>query len=72
MNPRLNRALIAILLLSVGVRVAVALYLGDIVDYRIGVGDWILRAHTGTDVVLKPDQQVFLAISPDQITLIAV
>lgn len=32
MNTRLNRVLIAILLLSVGVRVAVALYLGDIVD----------------------------------------
>src|SRR5512143_4125922 len=29
---KLNRTLIAILLLSVGVRVAVALYLGDIVD----------------------------------------
>lgn len=47
-------------------------YLGDVVDYRIRVGEWILRAHAGTETILKPDQQVFLTISPDQVTLIAV
>jgi len=46
-------------------------YLGDVVDYRIRVGEWTLRAHTGTDTALRPDQRVLLAISPDRITLIA-
>jgi len=53
-------------------RVLRGAYLGDVVDYRIRVGDWILRAHAGTEAILQPDQQVFLAVSPDQITLIAV
>ncbi len=46
-------------------------YLGDIVDYRIQVGNWILRAHTGTDHVLHPGQAVWLAFSPDRVTWIA-
>ena len=46
-------------------------YLGDIVDYRIQVGDWTLRAHTSTDRVLQPGQRVWLAFSPDRVTWIA-
>jgi len=45
-------------------------YLGDIIDYRIQVGDWILRAHTGTDRVLNPGERVWIAFSPDRVTLI--
>jgi iron(III) transport system ATP-binding protein len=46
-------------------------YLGDIIDYRIRVGDWVLRAHTGTDRVLNPNERVWIAFSPDRVTLIA-
>jgi ABC-type Fe3+/spermidine/putrescine transport system ATPase subunit len=46
-------------------------YLGDIIDYRIQAGDWVLRAHTGTDRVLNPDERVWIAFSPDRVTLIA-
>ncbi|MDH7486463.1 MAG: ABC transporter ATP-binding protein [Anaerolineae bacterium] len=53
-------------------RVLRGAYLGDVVDYRIQVGEWILRAHAGTGAILKPDQEVFLTIAPDRITLIAV
>jgi iron(III) transport system ATP-binding protein len=45
-------------------------YLGDIVDYRIQVGDWTLRGHTSTDRVLQPGQRVWLAFSPDRVTWI--
>ncbi len=45
-------------------------YLGDIIDYRIKVGEWILRAHLGTDKALKPDQRIWVAFSPEQVTLI--
>jgi iron(III) transport system ATP-binding protein len=45
-------------------------YLGDIIDYRIQVSDWILRAHAGTDRVLNPDERVWVAFSPDRVTLI--
>ena len=47
-----------------------AAYLGDIIDYRIKVGDWVLRAHTGTDRVLNPGEKVLIAFSPEQATLI--
>lgn len=46
-------------------------YLGDIIDYRIQVGNWVLRAHTGTDRVLNPGERVWVAFSPDRVTLIA-
>jgi len=52
-------------------RVVRGAYLGDIIDYRIQVGDWVLRAHTGTDRVLNPDERVWVAFSPDCVTLIA-
>jgi iron(III) transport system ATP-binding protein len=45
-------------------------YLGDIIDYRIKVGEWILRAHLGTDRALKPNQRIWVAFSPEQVTLI--
>jgi iron(III) transport system ATP-binding protein len=47
-------------------------YLGDIIDYRIQVGNWTLRAHTPTDRVLSPGQVVWLAFSPERVTWIAV
>ncbi|MDW8099039.1 MAG: ABC transporter ATP-binding protein [Anaerolineae bacterium] len=46
-------------------------YLGDMIDYRIQIGNWILRAHTGTDRVLNPGERVWIAFSPDRVTLIA-
>ncbi len=45
-------------------------YLGDIIDYRIKVGDWVLRAHMGTDRVLKSNERIWVAFSPDHVTLI--
>ena len=53
-------------------RVLRGAYLGDIVDYRIEVGKWVLRAHTGTDRVLQPGQGVWLSFSPDRVTWIPV
>jgi iron(III) transport system ATP-binding protein len=50
--------------------VAQSAYLGDVIDYRIKVGKWTLRVHTGTDTALQPGQKVWLALSPEQITLI--
>jgi iron(III) transport system ATP-binding protein len=46
-------------------------YLGDIIDYRIQVGNWTLRAHTPTDKSLTPGQVVWLAFAPDRVTWIA-
>ncbi|MCL7453561.1 MAG: ABC transporter ATP-binding protein [Anaerolineae bacterium] len=45
-------------------------YLGDIIDYRIGVGNWVLRANTPTDRMLQPGQQVWLSFAPDRVTWI--
>lgn len=46
-------------------------YLGDIIDYRIQVGHWVLRAHTDAARVLNPDEKVWIAFSPERVTLIA-
>lgn len=51
-------------------RIIRAAYLGDVIDYRIGIGDWVLRVHTATDKILRPQEQVQLIIPPEQITLI--
>ncbi|MCR4408379.1 MAG: ABC transporter ATP-binding protein [Anaerolineae bacterium] len=45
-------------------------YLGDTIDYRVRVGDWVLRAHTSTNMVLNHDEKVWVVLSPDQITVI--
>jgi len=45
-------------------------YLGNALDYRLQIRDWILRAQTSTDRRLEPGQTVWLAFSPDQVTLI--
>lgn len=47
-----------------------AAYLGEVIDYWIGIGDWILRVHTGTDKVLKPEDKIQVIVPPEQITLI--
>jgi iron(III) transport system ATP-binding protein len=47
-----------------------AAYLGDVIDYRIQVGSWILRVHTGTDTHLQPEEKVQLIIPAKRITLI--
>lgn len=47
-----------------------AAYLGDVIDYRIQVGGWVLRVHTGTDTQLHPHESVQLIIPPERITLI--
>lgn len=47
-----------------------AAYLGDVIDYRIGLGRWVLRVHTGTDKMLQPGEKVQLIIPPERITLI--
>lgn len=47
-------------------------YLGDVIDYRVQVGQWVLRTHTDTDMVLREGDSVFLTVAPDQITLVGV
>jgi iron(III) transport system ATP-binding protein len=46
-------------------------YLGDMIDQRIKVGDWTLRAHTGTDRALSSGEKVWLAFPPERVTWIA-
>jgi ABC-type Fe3+/spermidine/putrescine transport system ATPase subunit len=45
-------------------------YLGDVIDYRVQVGQWVLRTHTDTDTVLQESDPVFLTVAPDQVTLV--
>lgn len=45
-------------------------YLGDSIDYRVRVGNWVIRAHTSTNMVLNQDEKVLVALSPDQVTVI--
>lgn len=47
-----------------------AAYLGDVIDYRLGIGQWLLRVHAPTDMVLSPGEKVQVLIPPQQITLI--
>ncbi len=46
-------------------------YLGDVIDYRIQVGNWVLRVHTATDTHLRPREKVQLFVPAERITLIA-
>jgi len=45
-------------------------YLGDVIDYQVKVGEWVLRVHAGTEKTLSSGERVWVTISPDQITLI--
>ncbi len=47
-----------------------AAYLGDVIDYRIGLGQWQLRVHTESDKMMYPGDTVQLVIPPERITLI--
>ena len=47
-----------------------AAYLGDVIDYRIGLGQWILRVHTEAEKVLHPGDRVQLIIPPERVTII--
>ena len=47
-----------------------AAYLGDIVDYRVQVGEWVLRAHSSTDAPFKPDEKVWVVFAPEHVTVI--
>ncbi|MBE7556163.1 MAG: ABC transporter ATP-binding protein [Anaerolineales bacterium] len=47
-----------------------AAYLGDVIDYRISIGQWVLRVHTPTDSILPAGEKVQLIIPPERITLI--
>ncbi len=47
-----------------------AAYLGGVIDYRIQVGSWVLRVHTGTDTSLQAGEKVQLIIPVERITLI--
>lgn len=50
--------------------VARAAYLGDLVDYRIRVGKWELRAHGNTRQILRTGERVALRLSPKEIAVI--
>jgi ABC-type Fe3+/spermidine/putrescine transport system ATPase subunit len=45
-------------------------YLGDVIDYRIQVGSWVLRVHTDTDTHLRHNEKVQLFVPAERITLI--
>jgi spermidine/putrescine ABC transporter ATP-binding subunit len=45
-------------------------YLGDVIDYRIQVANWVLRVHTDTDTHLRPKERVQLFVPAERITLI--
>jgi len=45
-------------------------YLGNIVDYRIKVGNWIVRAQTGTDQVYQSGQKVGVWFNPERVSLV--
>jgi iron(III) transport system ATP-binding protein len=45
-------------------------YLGNALDYRLKIRDWVLRAQTDTEERLESGQTVWIAFSPDQVTLI--
>ena len=47
-----------------------AAYLGDVIDYRIGLGQWILRVNTPAEQVLHPGEKVQLIIPPERVTII--
>jgi iron(III) transport system ATP-binding protein len=52
-------------------RVEQLAYLGSIVDYRIRVGAWIVRAQTGTDQVYQNGQKVGVWFNPERLTLVS-
>ena len=45
-------------------------YLGNALDYRLKLGDWVVRAQTSTDTPLEAGQKVWVAVSPEQVTLV--
>lgn len=45
-------------------------YLGNALDYRLKLGDWVVRAQTSTDTPLEAGQKVWIAVSPEQVTLV--
>jgi iron(III) transport system ATP-binding protein len=47
-----------------------AAYLGDVIDYRIQVGSWVLRLHADTDTHLQPKEKAQLIVPIERITLI--
>lgn len=47
-----------------------AAYLGDVVDYRIKINDWELRAQTPTDEALRPGEDVVIVFEPERVTVI--
>jgi len=47
-----------------------AAYLGDVIDYRIQVGSWVLRLHADTDTRLQPKEKAQLIVPIERITLI--
>lgn len=47
-----------------------AAYLGDVVDYRIKINDWELRAQTSTDEALHPGEDVVIVFDPERVTVI--
>jgi len=47
-----------------------AAYLGDVIDYRIGLGQWILRVNTPAEQILQPGEKVQLIIPPERVTII--
>ena len=47
-----------------------AAYLGEVIDYWLGIGNWVLRVHTGTEKILQPNEKIQVIIPPEQITLI--
>lgn len=51
-------------------KVVRAAYLGDIVDYRVQVGTWVVRVHAGTDEALRTGEETSIAFAPERVIVI--
>lgn len=47
-----------------------ASYLGNVNDYRIKVGNWVIRTSVGTEKVFKIGETVYVTFSPENIVII--
>jgi spermidine/putrescine ABC transporter ATP-binding subunit len=45
-------------------------YLGDFVEYRVAVGEWVFRIRTPPDIVCRPGDPVTLTIDPDRVIVV--
>jgi spermidine/putrescine ABC transporter ATP-binding subunit len=52
--------------------VSKAAYLGNIIDYRIKIGEWEIRTQTTPEEVFKVNEKVIIYFNPNKITVITI